>query len=380
MSPAAGPTRVLYLLRYYPTLTETFVYREMRGLLERGVAVSVGTLGGRADGALQDELPAVTVLRPPTGLAYLSLLLQLAPILITRRGRAQLAWLRRDLRLKDALKALWLAQQARCFDRVHVHFAGEAAAWALVARRLHGVPFTVTVHAVDLFKPSPSLGDLLEGAAEVFTISRYNQQILEERYGVRARLVRCGVPPWPGPSADPGRQPLVIVAVGRWVPKKGFDLLVRAVESLPRPVELLLVSDAPRELASDRVRVLGLLPPSELREVMAGAGLVALPCRRAPDGDQDGVPVVLMEALSAGIPVLSTPVSGVPELVDTSVGWLVPADDEPALCAAIGEIAAQPEERLARGRRGPDQLAGRGFTVVSQVEGILAAWEAAQPD
>ena len=380
MSSGPSTLRVLYLLRYYPTLTETFVYREIAGLTARGVVVTVGTLGGRSDGAMQDELPPVAVLRPPTTPAYMPLLLQLAPVLATAAGREVLAWLRRQLRPKDALKALWLADRARNFHRVHVHFAGEAAAWALAARKLHGTPYTVTVHAVDLFKPSAVIAQLLEGAAEVFTISGYNQRLIQERYGTAARLIRCGVPPWPGPAAAPGAQPLVIVAVGRWVPKKGFDLLVRAVESVDRPVELRLVSDAPQSVASERVRCIGLLPPGELRRVLADAGLVALPCREAPDGDMDGVPVVLMEALSAGVPVLTTPVSGIPELVDPAVGWLVPPDDPDALVAALREIADSPDQRVQRGAAGPERLEGRGFTVARQVEGILEAWDAAVAD
>jgi colanic acid/amylovoran biosynthesis glycosyltransferase len=374
MSAGDRPRRVLYLLRYYPTLTETFVYREISGLQRRGVELAVGSFGGRGDGALQDELPTVELLCPPTTPAYLPLLAQLAPVLATSRGRGVLAWLRGRMRAKDALKALWLASRARGFDHVHVHFAGEAATWALAARRLWGVPYSVTVHAVDLFKPRPELGELLAEAHAVLAISRYNQRLLAERFGVAARLVHCGVPPWPGAPPAPARQPLVVVAVGRWVPKKGFDLLVRAVESCSAPVRLLLVSDAPAAVASERVRCLGLLPPGELRAVVARAGLVAMPCREAPDGDLDGIPVVLMEALSAGLPVLTTPVSGIPELVDEAVGWLVPPDDAEALRAALDAIAAVPDQRAARGAAGPERLASRGFGIEDQVDGILSAW------
>jgi colanic acid/amylovoran biosynthesis glycosyltransferase len=375
MRPSAS-LRLLYLLRYYPTLTETFVYREIDGLMARGHRVTVGSFGARADGALQDELPAAPLLRPPTAPAYLPLLAELAPVLGRASGRRQLAWLQARMRPKDALKALWLAHRARRFDRVHVHFAGEAALWALAAWRLHAVPYSVTVHAVDLFKPRPELGELLAEASAVFSISSYNQRLLEERYGVSARLLRCGVPPWPGPAPDPARQPLVVVAVGRWVPKKGLDLLVRAVERLEQPVQLLLVSDAPSTLASERVRCLGLLPPARLREVVARAGLLALPCRRAEDGDMDGIPVALMEALSAGLPVLSTPVSGIPELVDEEVGWLVPPDDLDALAGCLSEIASRPGLRARRGAAGPGRLEARGFSLDSQVEGLLRAWNA----
>jgi colanic acid/amylovoran biosynthesis glycosyltransferase len=166
------------------------------------------------------------------------------------------------------------------------------------------------------------------------------------------------------------------VAVGRWVPKKGFDLLVRAVERLAGRVQLRLVSDAPPEIVSPHVAVPGLLPPAALRGELAGAGLLALPCRRAQDGDLDGVPVVLMEALAAGLPVLTTSVSGIPELVDEEVGWLVPPDDEDALVAALAEAAGTPLERALRGGRGPGRLRERGFTLASQVDGLAAAWGA----
>ncbi len=377
MTDQQASLRVLYLLRYYPTLTETFVYREIRELQRRGHEVAVATMGGRGDGALQDELPELMPLMPPTRPGYLPLLAQLAPVLAGARGRRVLSWLRRELRGKDALKALWLAGQARHYDRVHVHFAGEAATWALAARRLHGTPYTVTVHAVDLFKPGPRLAELLAEAERVFTISSYNQALLASRYGQRSTLLRCGVPPWPGPPTRPATQPLELVAVGRWVPKKGLDLLVEAVEALDRPVRLHLVSDAPGELASDRVRVHGLLPQAELRRVLAGAGLVALPCRRAADGDQDGIPVVLMEALSAGLPVLSTPVSGVPELVDEAVGWMVPPDDPRALEDALRQIADRPEQRAQRGACGPARLEAGGFTLRAQVDGLIDAWRRA---
>lgn len=363
---------ILYLLRYFPTLTETFVYREISGLRARGFEVAVGSFGPRADGALQDEAPAVPVLRPPTRPGYLPLLAEVAPVLAARAGREIHAWLRARLRSKDALKALWLAHRARRFERVHVHFAGEAAEWALAARRLHGTPYGLTVHAVDLFKPRASLPEVLAGADAVLTVSEHNREALADLYGVDASVVRCGVPPWPGPPAVPERQPLRVLGVGRWVPKKGFDLLIRAVEDLDREVELRLVSDAPPEVASRRVKVLGLLPQAALRAEIAGAGLCALACREASDGDVDGIPVVLMEALSAGVPVLATRISGLPELVDDAVGWLVPPEDPAALTAALREAADEPAERRARGARGPGRLAERAFTLRDQVEAVAA--------
>jgi len=242
------------------------------------------------------------------------------------------------------------------------------------------VPYTVTTHAVDLFKPRESLEEVLTRAERVIAISEHNQQWLAERHGVHAELVRCGVeleaPAYSEvpPTASQAGAPLQVLAVGRWVPKKGLDLLVEAVEALGGTARLALISDAPEEVASEHVDLLGLLPPDAVREHYRTADVVALPCRQAPDGDMDGVPVVLMEALAFERPVITCPVSGVPELVDDSVGWLVPSDDVIALQEAL-QAAIDPVERRRRGVAGPDRLRERGFTLDAQVDGLIRTWK-----
>lgn len=364
--------RVLYLLRYYPTLSETFVYREIAGLQARGVEVVVAALGQRADGALADELPEVQVVRPPRGLSRARALPALLQALGGEGSRAR-AWLSQHQRPKEVLGALWLARWARAqrFDRIHVHFAGEAAEVAHAMGLVTGLPWSVTVHAADLFKPRPSLPWLLGAADPVLTIARHHQALLGQRYGVEATLVRCGVDPARYPPAAPGEEvPMRVVSVGRDVPKKGLDLLVDAAEEVG--VDLRLVSDAPR--FAHRARV-GSLPPSQIPGELSQAQLFALPCRRAADGDLDGIPVALMEAMAAGLPVLTTPVSGIPELVDESVGWLVPPDDPAELARALREIGASPAERARRGEAGRQRIA-EAWTAEQQVQGLLSAWGA----
>jgi len=230
-----------------------------------------------------------------------------------------------------------------------------------------------------LFKPRASLPEVLGHADKVLAISEHNQAWLADRHGIVAELVRCGVELPDGAVAPDEAQavvqdgPLRVLAVGRWVPKKGFDLLVQAIDSLQGAAQLVLISDAPEDVASPYVDLLGLLPPSELRAHYRDADVVVLPCRQAPDGDMDGVPVVLMEALAQACPVITCPVSGVPELVDDTVGWLVPSEDVDALVDALKQ-AQDPLERAKRGRAGPDRLQARGFTVDHQVDGLLDAW------
>lgn len=330
---------ILYVLRYFPTATETFVHDEIRALRAAGLPVELAAFDARED--VGGEPPAPLSSQPHRW-GWLPWLPALA-----------VEWLRRPAR---SPRVLWLAAllRRRAIARVHVHFAGEAAAWAREACARVGVPYSVTVHAADLFKPAPTLPAVLADAAAVVTISAYNQAKLAAM-GVATTLVRCGVEL---PDGRPSLAEPVVIAVGRAVPKKGLDLYVEVARRLAGRARFVLYSnlaDAPG------VEVRGLRPHGEVLAAVRSASLFVLPCRVAPDGDQDGIPVSLLEALAAGVPVVTTPVSGIPEVVDDAVGWLVPPDDVDALERAVADALDHPEERLRRGTAGPARLRERGF-------------------
>jgi colanic acid/amylovoran biosynthesis glycosyltransferase len=271
-------------------------------------------------------------------------------------------------RPKDVARLPWLAQRLDGFDAIHVHFAGEAAEWAHALHLDTGIPYTVMVHATDLFRPRPSLEAVLGQAASVLTVADHHRDVLAAR-GIEARVLRCGPDLAFWKPAELPAGPLRALAVGRGVAKKGFDLLLAAWESMPAEARLTLVSDLQVPQLPAGVRLQALCPPKQVREVMRAANCFVLPCRRAADGDMDGVPVALMEAMACGRPVITTSVSGIPELVDDEVGWVLPPDDPVALVAALRAASAH-ELRAAKGRIGPARLRQRGFTLADQVSGL----------
>lgn len=355
--------RVLYPLRYFPTLTETFVYREIDGLVDRGHEVVIASLGSREDGDLQGEPPRAAVLAVPRH-----------PIRGRLRARGEgLRWLAKIRGDEEAARLSWLLSQVGPLDRVHAHFAGAAAEWARAIGLELGLPYSVMVHAVDLFRPRDTLDEVLGGAQVVLTVAEHHRLLLAGR-GIESRLLRCGPDLAAWSVGPPPEGPLVALAVGRNVPKKGLDLLLQAWAQLQRPeARLHLVSDL-ADPGLPGVTVHGLLPPAGVRQVMAACNLAVLPCRRAPDGDMDGVPVSLMEALAAGRPAIGTRVSGLPELLDETCGWLLPPERVDLLVEALREAHDRPLERAVRGARGPRRLRDRGFTLEDQVDGLLRAW------
>jgi len=306
----------------------------------------------------------------------------------------------RSIYLKEFLQAADVADRLlRTGDvrHLHAHFAHGTTTVTWLASMLTKLPFSFTGHAKDIYRqslnPAGLLGRKMRAASFVVTCTGANQEHLRRveptadvhlvyhglnadfaallptgSAAVRAEPVTVDAVPaklaWERAVAAAGTatlaaerddvSPLRIVAVGRMVPKKGFDVLVEAVAELTaRGLELELViagEDGPdaanvRRLVAERcpdaVQFTGPLSQCELLALYRGADVFALACRVDADGDRDGIPNVMVEAMAAGLPVVSTAVSGIPELVrDGENGLLVPPEDPGALASALLRLAA----------------------------------------
>lgn len=362
---------IAYVAARLPTLSETFVYRELMGLRSRGrriVPVTVrrpmGPFGDPKLNALAAE--ATRVYSGATALALLPALLTRPAAFFRAIGDAARADLNGTKARGKFLFQAWMGLaaawrlRAKGIGHVHAHLANTPATIALYLARGLGAAFSFTGHANDLFVHREALGFKLREAAFVSSISRWHQGFYESIMpGGERPVIRCSVAI--PPLADAGQD---IVSVGRLVAKKGFDLLIRAFARLDRPGQRLVIAGDGPERASlvalaqaegvaDRVQFLGAKPHAEALAVIRSGAIFALPCRTSATGDRDGIPVVLMEAMAAGKPVVAGRLETIAELVEDEVGGLlVPPDDVDALTQALRRLIDDPEARRVMGLAG----------------------------
>jgi len=365
---------VHYVLVRFPKLSETFVLNEMLCLERLGCSVSVDTLEDPLDEPRDERLAGLRARvrrvpdRPPARAALRAHL----PLAVRR----PLAWLRtarqarRERRWAGFVRAGLVARRARRegADLLHVHFAYYGAEIARDAGRLAGLPVTLYAHANDIWSAhnAPSLARRLAGARAVGTCTTYNAEHL--------RRAAPGVPvshlPLGTPLADPvARDPDgPVLFVGRLVEKKGPDVALRALAAAGRPLRLELIGDGElraelEELAArlgiaESVVFRGPVPPHEVERAYARCSAVVAPCRIASDGDRDGLPTVLLEAMARGLPVVATSTIGIPELVrDGETGLLAPPDDPEALAACLLRLRSDPELSARLGRAARELIA-----------------------
>jgi len=402
----AGPARrIAYLAQVFPLLTETFVYREVLGLRARGLEVHPYAFRrpypehlSRESAHLAADTVYVLPLRP---LAFLAAhlacfrrrpLAYLSTLLLFCAGR-RMRLKERILNLVHFLGGLALTTDMRRkgIEHIHAHFAINAATMALALSRVTGVSFSFTAHNL-LFAGANLLPAKVAEAEFVCAISRHTADFLAQRAGkertrTKIRIVRCGVPleAFPPRRRQPPGEPPEMLFLAQLAPRKGAFYLVEACRVLANrgaSFRCTILGGGPEGKRlerlvfdyglHDRIRMCGPKPQEEIRSYLEQTQLFVLPCVAAPGGDLDGIPVVLMEAMAMGIPVLSTPVSGIPELIEDGLtGVLVAPGDGVALADAAAELLADREKRDRLGQAGRRKVA-REFSLAASLDRLMA--------
>ncbi len=374
--------RIAYLVNQYPRTSHSFIRREIQALEAQGVEVLRYSLRppneALATEADRLELPKTRAVLDAGVLAHGSAVLRMAvrrPVAFARAARlavklgarSERGLLRHAAYLAEAcVLAGWLRQSGA--EHVHAHFGTNSATVALLCRAVGGPSYSFTVHGPEEFdKPEfLGLGEKVRHAAFVVAISSFGRSQLfrwaRHEDWPKLQVVRCGLeedllraPATPVPSAPR------LVCVARLSEQKGHLLLVKAAAKLAGDgveFELLLAGDGPmrpeieaaiaRHGLGDRIRLAGVMAADQVRAAIVGSRALVLP------SFAEGLPVVVMEALALGRPVVTTAIAGIPELVQSGVtGWLVPAGSVDALATAMREALETVPERLAEmGRAG----------------------------
>jgi len=387
-----SPRVVAYALDKYHQPSQTFIDLEIAYLRRAGLTVHVRPLRrGSVDRSDQD--PELRYLDGEAG-SRLELLRE--HLQWWRNPLRYLAFLRLMLvyrseigRSTDRLVRWWRVPGAAAdlrrhgVEHVHCHFSWSAV-WAASLATLLDVPWSMTLHARDIFVWPANLSRKVRLADSVITVCEYNARWLQENAGAEPlpAVLTCGIEPVAAVTATPE---VDVVLVARLVEKKAVDVLLRAVAQLfesGRTVVVDIIGDGPlrhdlEALASQSgapVRFLGEQPHDVALARMSRARVLAMPCRVALDGDRDAMPTVIIEAMMRGIPVVACAVGGVPEMLDDTCGRVVPVEDVPAFAASLAELL---DDEELRGRLGAAAAvrARECYDVAVQVRRLAALFD-----
>jgi len=378
--------RIGYVLDLFPSVYQTYVLDEVLQLEKAGLEIEVFSL--QTPSAAHPQHNRLQQLRAP--IHYFPSPTRALGEYVREHGAALTGSPPRYLQalaqagrrpgrmvLLSFLRGVYLSRSpaVRRVQHLHAHFALGANVVAMLAAHLCGLTFSFTTHAVDLFARPVRLCESLRAAGFAVTISEYNRGFIArscgEHLAQKVRVVRAGIDPAAfAVEQRPTNGKPRILSVGRLVAKKGHRYLIEALAQLRRrgyDFEAAVVGEGPERPAltrlidehglSAQVRLLGAVAQQAVRQLYAESDVFVLPCIVARDGDRDGIPVSLMEAMASGLPVVSTYCSAIPELVTHGrEGLLVEQGDVDGLSAAVGRLLTEATARERLGQAGRERV------------------------
>jgi colanic acid/amylovoran biosynthesis glycosyltransferase len=372
----AEPFRLAYVLKRYPRLSETFIINEMLGLQRQGIDITIIALKDPGEAIVHENVRALNApiyYMPPKAciafekLAVRSLTSFSGDVSLLGPNALQGEWARDDYLawLQAAMFAPFLKRLG--IDHIHAHFATSAATAALAMSAMTGIPFSFTAHAKDIYHESvntTALAEKIQRARFVVTVSDFNRRYLQDLLaaaGKSGRIIRLynGIDLGRFRPSEGDKDLELLVGVGRLVQKKGFAYLVEACKILKeqgRRVGCVLIGEGDERISLEKriaqyslereVALLGPKTQAEVMRIVQAAAVFVLPCVVGDDGNRDGLPTVLLEAMALGVPVISTPVTGIPEIIeDGNTGVLVEEKNPHALSQAIAMLLDSPPLR-----------------------------------
>ena len=354
-------TRFAYIFERFPSFTQTFCYREGLEMRRQVGAIPIYSI------RVPQDIPADCPAELASAVRYLPEADALAAEMKTLRMLRRYPWrviqkLRRWGKRPDkgrVLAAAWLGPRLRKegITHLHVHFAGMAARTAYWIKEFYGITYSFTGHANDMFCETDfpvSLEDLVREAEFVVTEADFSRDWLRRRHPAHAGKIHrvyngIDTMAFPQANAAPGRPRLV--SVGRCIEKKGFADLIDACGLLRGrgldfecaivgggPLEASLAARVEERGLQGIVQLTGPRPQEEVRQRLSAASVFVLACATEADGGMDNFPTVIVEAMATGLPVVSTRLAGVPEMVEHGVTGLLVGEKQPAALADALEI------------------------------------------
>ena len=399
--------RVAYIMSRFPGLSETFILREMCEMERLGWNLSLYPLIYQEGGVIHEEAkPWMSRAQRPS---LSSILKENVKLIFSR------PWLYFSTFLKIFLgnisspkflsravvvfpKAVWMARQMseEKIEHIHSHYATHSALAAWVVNRITGIPYGITVHAHDIFVDRSMLNQKLKDAQYIVAISNYNRKFLTDHYGEwvaeKIRVIHCGIYPdqYKGTRSQIGQGgKFEIISIGSLRPYKGFTFLLDACSLLKKRsgknfrCRIIGGGELKEPLTSkirdldiaDVVELVGPKNQSEVAELLKTANCYVQPSIITPNGKMEGIPVSLMEAMAAGLPVIASSISGIPELVvHEETGLLVPPENPEALVSAILQMWNNSQDAFVLSERGR-RLVLNEFDIINTVSLLSDSFE-----